>query len=122
MKKLTEKQQLFLDALFGEEAKGDPVIAKKIAGYETTKSASAITKPLANEIAELTKQFIASSSTKAAYTMFDVMTTNDFLGSKERMVAAKDVLDRAGFMKTDKIEIVAKEPIFILPSKKEDDS
>jgi hypothetical protein len=29
---LTEKQQKFLDVLF-EEAKGDPVQAKKLAGY-----------------------------------------------------------------------------------------
>jgi hypothetical protein len=71
-----------------------------------------------DEIAEITRKFIAQSSTKAAYTMFKVMGDTDMLGAKERMAAAKDLMDRAGFVKTEKVEVSTSEPVFILPAKK----
>lgn len=114
---LTEKQQLFLDVLF-EQAEGDPLLAKKLAGYSDNVSTSSVTASLVDEIAELTRKFIAQSSTKAAYTMFSVMGSKDMLGAKERMAAAKDLMDRAGFVKTEKVEIATTEPVFILPAKK----
>jgi hypothetical protein len=36
------------------------------------------------------------------------------------MMAAKDILDRAGFTKTEKVEVKTTEPLFILPSKDTD--
>ena len=116
---LTEKEQKFLDVLF-DEARGYPVAAKKLAGYSPNSSTSAITSKLSDEIYERTKKFIAQSSTKAAYTMFSVMGDDDLLGAKERMIAAKDIMDRAGLVKTDKVEVTSKEPVFILPSKEKD--
>jgi len=116
---LTDKQQTFLNVLF-EEAKGDPVKAKKLAGYSDAVSSTSIVNTLTDEIAELTKKFIAQSSTKAAYTMFSVMADPTDLGVKEKMMAAKDILDRAGFTKTDKVEVKSTEPLFILPSKDSD--
>ena len=119
MSNLTEMEQKFLDVLF-DEAKGDPVLAKKLAGYSKNTATSAITSKLSDEIYERTKKFIAQSSTKAAYTMYSVMGEDDLLGAKERMVADKDIMDRAGLVKTDKIEVTSKEPVFILPSKEKD--
>jgi hypothetical protein len=118
---LTEKQQLFLDVLF-EEAEGDPLKAKLLAGYSPNVSTSSITASMAEEIYELTRKFIAQSSTKAAFTMYKVMGDVDMLGAKEKMAAAKDLMDRAGFTKTEKIEVSTKEPVFILPAKKLTDS
>ena len=120
MRKLTDKQQSFLDVLF-EEAKGDPSHAAKLAGYSHKVPVGQITSALIDEINDLTRKFIAQSSTKAVYTMYNVLDTEDMLGAKERMAAAKDLLDRAGFAKTEKVEIKAVEPIFILPSKNSDD-
>ena len=114
---LTEKQELFLDVLF-EEAEGDPLKAKLLAGYSANVSTSSITASMAEEIYELTRKFIAQSSTKAAFTMYKVMGDVDMLGAKEKMAAAKDLMDRAGFTKTEKIEVSTKEPVFILPAKK----
>jgi hypothetical protein len=116
-RELTEKQQLFLDVLF-EEAEGDPLKAKKLAGYSDNVPTSSVTASLVDEIAELTRKFIAQSSTKAAFTMFKVMGATDMLGAKERMAAAKDLMDRAGFVKTEKVEVTTSEPVFILPAKK----
>jgi hypothetical protein len=36
------------------------------------------------------------------------------------MTAAKDILDRGGFVKTDKVEVSSTSPLFILPAKNED--
>ena len=54
VKQLTEKQQKFLEVLF-EEAKGDPVTAKKLAGYADGVASTQIVNSLTDEIAELTK-------------------------------------------------------------------
>jgi len=53
--------------------------------------------------------------------MFSVMADPTDLGVKEKMLAAKDILDRAGFTKTDKVEVKTSEPLFILPSKESDE-
>ena len=117
---LTEKQQKFLDVLF-EEAGGNLVTAKKLAGYADAVTSRQVAEPLTEEIAALTKKFIASSATKAAYSMFEVMNNPTDLGNKEKMAAAKDVLDRSGFIKTEKVEVSATNPLFILPQKADED-
>ena len=117
---LTEKQQKFLDVLF-EEAGGNLVTARKLAGYADGVSTKAISESLAEEIADLTKKFISSSAVKAAYSMFEVMNSPTDLGNKEKMAAAKDVLDRSGFIKTEKVEVSAANPLFILPQKANED-
>ena len=65
-------------------------------------------------------EFISSAATKAAYSMYEVMHSPTDLGNKEKMVAAKDVLDRSGFTKTDKVEVTAASPLFILPPKNDE--
>tara|TARA_X000001382_G_scaffold68049_1_gene47247 strand:- start:584 stop:949 length:366 start_codon:yes stop_codon:yes gene_type:complete len=117
---LTEKQQKFLDVLF-EEAMGNPVKAKKLAGYSDTVATASITSSLQEEIADITKKFISSTATKAAYSMFEVMSSPTDLGNKEKMMAAKDILDRGGFAKTDKVEVTTASPLFILPPKNDED-
>jgi len=119
-RELTEMQQTFLNVLF-EEAEGDPVRAKALAGYSPNVATSSITTALSEEVSELTRKFISQSSTKAAYAMFSILEKgSDMLGAKERMAAAKDIMDRAGFVKTEKVEVTTSEPLFILPAKRED--
>lgn len=113
---LTEKQQKFLDVLY-EEAQGDIRVAMKLAGYSESTAKRDVVEPLTEQIADLTLKFIAQSSTKAAYSMYEIMANPVALGNKEKMAAAKDLLDRAGFGKTEKIEVKAEEPLFILPAK-----
>ena len=120
MKELTEKQQRFLDVLF-EEAGGNFITAKKMAGYSDNVDTSTVTNPLQDQIADLTRKFLASSAAKAAYSMYEVMHSPTDLGNKEKMVAAKDILDRSGFTKTDNVEVPANSPLIILPPKKKDD-
>lgn len=116
----TEKQQKFLDVLF-EQAKGDLLVAKRLAGYSASTPTNEIVKSLEDEIFELTKKYITRSATKAAYAMGHVLDNPTDLGNKEKLAAAKEILDRGGFSKTEKVEVQAETPLFILPAKKEDD-
>lgn len=115
-KNLNEKQQKFLDILFTEAA-GDFLKAKRLAGYSENTSTADVVKPLREEISAKTEEFIGLSSEKAAYAMYDVLVNPTELGNKERMVAAKDLLDRAGFKPKEKVEVSAPNPLFILPAK-----
>jgi hypothetical protein len=113
---LTEKQQAFLDALF-EEAEGNPVKALKLAGYAEGTSSTTIMSVLKDEVAERTRDFIATRGPAAAWAMMQVMRSPTDLGNKEKMAAAKDFMDRAGFVKTEKVEVKTDSPLFILPPK-----
>lgn len=119
-RQLTEKQQKFLDVLF-DEAAGNPVAAKKLAGYSNTVSSTTIMAALQEEVNDLTRKFLAAAGTRAAYSLLEVIANPTDLGNKEKLAASKDVLDRAGFVKTDKVEIKSENPVFILPPKKDDD-
>lgn len=118
-KELTEMQQKFLEVLF-EEAKGDFVKAKKLAGYSDTYSTRHIVESLEEEIADLTKKFISRVGVKAAYSMYEVMADPTALGNKEKMAAARDLLDRGGFKAKEEIKVESDTPLFILPAKKEE--
>lgn len=118
-REITDKQQMFLTVLF-EEAKGNYVQAKKLAGYSETYSTKEIVDGLEEEIATLTKKFIARIGVKAAYSMFEVLQDPTALGNKEKMLAAKDLLDRGGFKARDEIKIETDTPLFILPAKNSD--
>jgi|TARA_R100001086_G_scaffold233277_1_gene154882 hypothetical protein len=117
---LTEKQQMFLDVLF-EEARGSPARAVKLAGYAPGISSSVILNSLQEEVAELTKKFLATRGPQAAWSMMEILNNPTELGNKEKMAAAKDLLDRAGFVKTEKVEVKADSPLFILPPKENED-
>jgi hypothetical protein len=118
-RQLNEKQQKFLEVLF-EEAKGNYVRAKKLAGYSETYSTKEIVEGLEEEIFNLTKKFITSVGVKAAYSMFEVLEDPTALGNKEKMLAAKDLLDRGGFKAKDEVKIESDTPLFILPAKNTD--
>ena len=106
---LTEKQKLFLSALFGE-ANGEPRTAAEIAGYAPT-SYPKVVQGLKDQIIE---------RAKAAISMANAIDDDGSIpGANIRMEAAKQVLDRVGLVKKEKIDINAKvaHGIFILPPK-----
>jgi len=114
---LTEKQQKFLEVLF-DEAGGDAVLAKKLAGYDPASSTSAIVEALKDEIGEKTRSYFARVAPKAAMSMVGALYDPTELGIKEKMVAAKDLLDRAGLGKVDRVDVSSSGGgIFYLPPK-----
>lgn len=115
---LTDQQKLFLEVLF-EEARGDFVAAKKLAGYHPTYPTSSIVKTLEEEIINATKQYLSRSGPKAAISVVGVLDNPTEWGVKEKLAAAKEVLNRIGIVGTEKVEITSN-GIFILPSKNEE--
>jgi|TARA_A200000159_G_scaffold160394_1_gene180506 hypothetical protein len=114
---LTEKQQKFLDVLF-DEAGGDVVQAKKLAGYGEQSSTTAIVESLKDEIGDRTRSYFARTAPKAAMAMVGALHDPTELGIRDKMSAAKDLLDRAGLGKVEKIDVGSSSGgVFILPSK-----
>lgn len=116
-RQLTDKQQKFLEVLF-DEANGDVVTAKKLAGYGESTSTTSIVESLKDEIADKTRTWFARTAPKAAMAMANALVDPTELGIRDKMAAAKDLLDRAGLGKVDKIDVGSSTGgVFILPSK-----
>ena len=113
---LTEKQQKFMAVLF-EDAGGDVVTAKKLAGYSDGTATSDIIKALKDEIDDATKQYMARIAPKAAVALGNALTDPTELGIRYKMTAAKDLLDRAGYIKTEKVNVESSGGLFVLPAK-----
>ena len=113
---LTEKQQKFMAVLF-EDAGGDVVTAKKLAGYSDGTATSDIIKALKDEIDDATKQYMARIAPKAAVAMGNALNDTTELGIRDKMAAAKDLLDRAGYIKTEKVNVESSGGLFVLPAK-----
>ena len=114
---LTENQQRFLEVLF-DEAGGDVVAAKKLAGYSENTPTRLIVEALKDEIADATRSYFARTAPKAAMAMTHALYDPTELGIKDKMAAAKDLLDRAGLGKVDKVDVSSSSGgIFYLPPK-----
>jgi len=120
MRKLTDKQQKFLDVLF-DEAGGSVVEAKRLAGYSDNNSTSEIVKSLKEEILEITQLFMARNAPRAAMSLVDGMVEPTQLGLREKIIASKDLLDRVGLVKTEKLQVEAHNGLMILPPKDDTD-
>ena len=116
MRELTTKQETFLQVLF-DEAEGDYMRAKQIAGYSEKTSPSEVLRSMKDEVLELTKEYLAMNAPRAARAMVSVLDRPSELGNQRRLSAAKDLLDRIGIHKTDKVELTAPTGIMLLPPK-----
>ena len=115
-RQLTEKQQKLLNVLF-DEAGGNVTIAKKIAGYGDTSSTADIVKGLKDEILEATQMWMARNAPRAAMSMTGALLEPTELGIKEKMMAAKEILDRVGLVKTEKMQVEATGGVMLMPPK-----
>jgi hypothetical protein len=118
-RQLTENQVKFLEVLF-DEAGGDVVKAKKLAGYSDNTPTRLIIDSLKDEIFDGTKTYMARIGPRAAVAFGQALVDPTELGVKEKMAAAKEVLDRAGIVKTERVEVQASGGLFILPPKEQD--
>jgi phage terminase small subunit len=121
-RQLTEKQQTFLNALF-TEANGSLTEAKRIAGYSPTQYTGDIVNALKEEILDRTNTYLAQNAPRAAMAMVGALHDPTQMGIKEKMQAAKEVMDRVGIIKAEKIHVEATGGVMILPPKRvqEDD-
>tara|TARA_R110000824_G_scaffold2610_4_gene12084 strand:+ start:125 stop:499 length:375 start_codon:yes stop_codon:yes gene_type:complete len=121
-RKLSERQQKFLDALFAE-ANGNIKDAKIIAGYSPNSNNNEIIKSMKEEILDATQLFMASNAPKAAVAMVTGIDDPTQLGIRDKMSAAKELLDRTGLIKTEKVQVEASGGVMLMPTKQvvEDD-
>jgi hypothetical protein len=115
-RQLTERQQKFLDVLF-DEAGGEMVDAKKLAGYADTSSTNEIVKGIKEEILEATQMYMARNAPKAAMAMTGALYDPTELGIRDKMSAAKELLDRVGLVKTEKMQVEASGGVMLMPPK-----
>ena len=118
VKKLTEQQSTFLNALFGK-ANGIPKKAGEIAGY-SEHSYPKVVKALKDEIIERAEEVMASYSSKATMGLVRALDEDGSTpGASIRVEAAKQILDRVGLTKKEKVDINVNSVsgIFILPPK-----
>jgi len=115
-RQLTEKQQKLLDVLF-DEAGGDIVQAKKLAGYADTSSTAEIVKGIKEEILEATQMYMARNAPRAAIAMVGGLLDPTELGIRDKMSAAKELLDRVGLVKTEKMQVEASGGVMLMPPK-----
>jgi hypothetical protein len=119
-KELTEQHKRFLEVLFAD-ANGNINHAMKMAGFSDGYSRRSLTNYLKEEIIEATQLYIAMAAPKAAVAMINAIDDPTELGLKEKMSAAKDLLDRAGLVKTEKVQVESTGGIMVLPAKEREE-
>jgi len=119
-KSLTDTQEKFLNALFGE-AQGNPKRAGELAGY-SEHSYPKVLRNLKGEIVKRAENYLAIHSAKAATKMVNMLEEDGTTPHASiRMEAAKQILDRIGIVKKDQLDVNMnlKHGMFILPAKDE---
>ena len=116
-RELTERQQKFLDVLF-DQANGDVVQAKLLAGYSEHTSTYSVIASMKEEIMEATQMYMSRNAPKAAVAMVSGLDDPTQLGIRDRLSASKELLDRVGLVKTEKVQVEASGGVMLLPPKK----
>lgn len=117
---LSPEHQEFLKAFF--EYRGNVAKASDACGYATTYGYS-LARKLRDEIIEEANYILALGAAQAAQALVDgVDADKPAPASANRIVCAKEILDRVGIAKKDKVEITSMTavPLFILPPKKDE--
>ena len=118
VKELTDQQKSFLTALLGN-AKGSPKKAGEIAGY-SEHSYPKVIRALKDEIIQRAEEVMASYSPKATMGLVNALDEDGSTPNASiRVEAAKQILDRVGLTKKEKVDINVRSVsgIFILPPK-----
>ena len=121
-----EKQELFIEYLFMAEeeggAGGNPHKAKHLAGYNPAYSTRALLsgKRMQEAVEKATKDYFTQVAPESVMSILAILRDPARPGSANRLNAAKELLDRGGFVKTEKMEVTAGGGLFILPAKEEE--
>jgi hypothetical protein len=112
-RELTEEHKKFVEVFL--ETRGDTVKAAEAAGLSRSQGYY-LRKALKDEIIDAAKEELAFGAPAAVATLIDALKPDGPV-HRDRLEAAKQILDRTGIVKEEKQQIEIKHGIFILPSK-----
>jgi hypothetical protein len=118
-----ERRERFVEILFTpvEEggAGGDATKAKVMAGYHPTYSTRHLlsSKEVQDLIEKYTKELFTQTAPESALAILHILRNPAVPGSAMKLAAAKELLDRGGFTKTEKVQVETSGGLFILPPK-----
>ena len=93
-----------------------------IAGYSKMTKTAEVVGPLKEEITERAGMMLAMNAPKAAFGTVDVLDDPSAMGARNAIAAAREILDRTGLVKKEKVEVNGSTGgIFILPPKSKSD-
>ena len=118
-KVLTNLQKAFLEHLFSDQCKGDPLKAKRAAGYSENTAVTEVVASLKEEILAATRDYLAANSARAATQLVGLLSNPVQLGGQVILSSAKEVLDRIGVVKPEKSTVDISGGVLLLPPKKE---
>jgi hypothetical protein len=111
----TEQQEKFLSAL--PHNFGNIRAAMDAAGYSQNTPENYVIRSLKDEIIEIAKNALAGQSIRAVVELQNVLNNPHEVGVKNKIMAIKEILDRAGIVKEEKISISGGDGVIILPAK-----
>lgn len=119
-RKYTAKQKKFLK-IYAQQDFRNPRQAAVLAGYSEDRGYK-VAAELKEDIIEISKDLLLANAPGAAATITDLMESNEILPNANiKLQAAKEVLDRVGVVKPEKVEHDHKVTggLFFLPMKQE---
>lgn len=116
----TDRQRKMLE-IFADQGFTDPRGAAELAGYPRTSSYQAVYN-MKKDLVELSESILIEHAPEAARSISNLMMSDEIIpNATVKLNAAKDILDRIGLAKQDKVqhEHNVSGGIFILPAKNE---
>lgn len=120
-KDLSAQEFAFLDYLFDGEKMRNPDEAKQLAGYPSNYPVLKIIRKVSKELLQKCDDYLALYAPHGLMGLMDILNNPNEPGSKIRLQAVVELLDRAGVVKKEKSEVASAAPSYILylPPKQE---
>lgn len=119
-KSLTDQEQAFIENLFDPTYKGNASAAARAAGYPPTTKPSSLISRFSDEILAYGEKVLVSHTPRAIMEMVKIFDDPTHPNTKDVILVAKEIMDRAGLSKKDRSQEngTALSAVFILPPKK----
>lgn len=117
----TDKQKKLIELLQQPEYAKNPREAMRLAGYSDKSPINVIIRGIKQELLEIAESNLSLHVLGCVDAIIDVRDNPDQKGAKAKLEASSTVLDRAGVIKKDKLEIEhrAASGVLIIPAKKD---
>lgn len=116
---LSLQEQLFLDHLFDGATVKHPDEAKQLAGYPKDYPVTKIIKKINQELIERCDNYLTLYAPQGILGLLQIINDPNEPGTKIRLQAIQDLLNRAGIVNKEKKEIAQTQQsfLFVLPPK-----